>query len=192
MIYGIYQIGFKPANKTPVKMLKTPDDFAASLVSYKGIKPLSNEITSALSQMERLKRKMETFKNVLSEQFSPTELSYQKFMTVATEVEKLFYQNVRSILNRLSTFDASEYDRLQSSGTSSFSPSVFEEKRKVYADYITFVKGSVSSNEEILLKVDKLLLEISKLDSFELAEIENMSAMKEMDALITQTKLYKQ
>jgi hypothetical protein len=43
-----------------------------------------------------------------------------------------------------------------------------------------------------LLKLDKLLLEISRLDSLEPGDIENMACMQEIDSLIKQTKYYKQ
>ncbi|MNN42780.1 hypothetical protein D3C81_1569860 [compost metagenome] len=61
----------------------------------------------------------------------------------------------------------------------------------MYSEYLTFIKSSLATNEEIMLKLDKLLLEISRLDSFEPGDIENMPCMQEIDSLIKQTKLYK-
>ncbi|MNC71454.1 hypothetical protein D3C75_1223780 [compost metagenome] len=50
--------------------------------------------------------------------------------------------------------------------------------------------GYLGANEEILLKLDQLLLEISLLDSTDYTAIEEMPCMKELSALIGQTKLY--
>jgi hypothetical protein len=130
--------------------------------------------------------------NVLNERFDTTELSYKKFASVTLEVEKLFYLNVRSILNRLNVFDESEFESIRSQKLTKFSRELLEEKTNVYNEYLSFVKNSLGTNEEILLKLDKLLLEISRLDSFEPGDIEKMPCMQEIDTLIKQTKFYKQ
>ena len=52
--------------------------------------------------------------------------------------------------------------------------------------------GYLEANEEIMLKLDKLLLEISLLGSTDYRDVEEMPCMKEIDMLIKQTKLYKQ
>ena len=41
------------------------------------------------------------------------------------------------------------------------------------------------------MKLDKLLLEISRLDSLEPGDIDDMPCMQEIDALIKQTQYYK-
>ena len=61
----------------------------------------------------------------------------------------------------------------------------------MYEEYITFVKDSVEDNEEILLKLDKVLLELSKFNSLDDGELENMNAMNEVDELISKINLYK-
>lgn len=130
--------------------------------------------------------------NIINQRFDEGELSHKKFSSVAYEVEKLFYLNVKSILNRLSVFDESEYLSVMNQRQSKFSREILEEKTKVYNEYLSFMKSSLSTNEEILLKLDKLIIEISRLDSFEPGDIDNMPCMQEIDSLIKQTKLYKQ
>ena len=66
-----------------------------------------------------------------------------------------------------------------------------EEKFKVYNEYIRFVKEATEDNEQILLKLDKLLLEISGLNCIESGELEQMAGMIEIDNLIKQAKYYK-
>jgi hypothetical protein len=61
----------------------------------------------------------------------------------------------------------------------------------IYNEYISFIKAATEENEQIILKLDKLLLEISKFNSIEDSEIGNLSGMQEIDELISQTKLYK-
>ncbi len=191
-LYGSYVILLKQPVVVPVKQLQTHEDYAEALASYRRVKVLEEDISLALEQMERIRKKKETLLGVLGQRFDPNELSYKKFSSVVHEVEKLFYLNVRSVLNRLNAFDESEFKRLSSRKAASFSQKLLEEKANVYNDYLTFVKSSVGTNEEILLKLDKLLLEISRLDSLEPGDIDDMPCMQEIDSLIKQTKLYRQ
>jgi hypothetical protein len=192
LLYGSYSILFKQPVVLPVKQIKTHEDYVEALTHYRRVKALEGDIALALEQLERIRKKKDTLMNVLIQRFDPTELSYKKFASVTEEVEKLFYLNVRSILNRLNVFDESEFESVMNKKSTPFSPELLQEKTNVYNEYLAFVKGSLGTNEEILLKLDKLLLEISRLDSFELGDIENMPCMQEIDSLIKQTKYYKQ
>jgi hypothetical protein len=192
LLYGSYVILFKQLVVLPVKQIKTHEDYVEAMTHYKRVKALEGDITLALEQLERIRKKKDTLMIVLNQRFDSTELSYKKFASVTLEVEKLFYLNVRSILNRLNVFDESEFESVMNKKSNPFSQELLQEKTIVYNEYLSFVKGSLGTNEEILLKLDKLLLEISRLDSFELGDIENMPCMQEIDALIKQTKYYKQ
>lgn len=192
LLYGSYVLLLKLPVVLPVKQIKTHEDYAEALTHYRRVKVLEGDITLALEQLERIKKKKDTLINVLNQRFDPNELSYKKFASVTQEVEKLFYLNVRSILYRLNVFDESEFESVMNKKSTPFSPELLREKSNVFNEYLTFVKGSLGTNEEILLKLDKLLLEISRLDSFELGDIENMPCMQEIDSLIKQTKYYKQ
>ena len=62
---------------------------------------------------------------------------------------------------------------------------------QIYQEHIEYVRGLVSMNEDILIKLDGLLLEISKLDDLDEQGLENMAAVREINDLIAQTKYYK-
>lgn len=192
LLYGSYVLLFKSTVVIPVKEIKTYEDYAEALTHYKRIKALGNDITLALEQLDRMKKKKDTMSNVLNQRFEPTELSYKKFASVTIEVEKLFYLNIRSILNRLTIFDEVEFEKTMSHKSTTLSQKLLQEKINIINEHISFMKNSLTSNEEILLKLDKLLLEISRLDSFEFGDIEKMPCMQEIDSLIKQTKYYKQ
>lgn len=192
LIYGIYVVLVKKPVFIPIKQIKTPEDYEDALRQYKGVKALETDIDLALHQMERMKKKQETLLVVLNQRFDQGGLSYQKFASITQEVYRLFYLNIRSVLNRLNVFDEAEFESVMRGKTTQFSPQVLQEKTKVYNEYLSFMKNSINANEEILLQLDKLLLEISRLDSFELGDIEKMPCMQEIDSLIKQTKYYKQ
>lgn len=192
LFYGSYVLLFKSPVVIPVKEIKIHDDYVEALFHYKRIRGLSNDISIGLEQLDRMKKKKDTLIHVLNQRFEPTELSYKKFTSVTTEVEKLFYLNIRSMLNRLTIFDEVEFEKAMNQKSSTISQKLQQEKINIVNDHISFMKSSLSSNEEILLKLDKMLLEISRLDSFELGDIENMPCMQEIDLLIKQIKYYKQ
>ncbi|WP_256941100.1 hypothetical protein [Bacillus sp. EAC] len=191
LLYGIHQIFFSSNDVKPIKVLKTSEDYVHALNRYQDSKVLKNDISFTLVQVDRMKKKKETLLTMLNDRFDPNELSYQKFTSVIIEVEKLFYLNLKNILNKISTFDESEYKNIINKEPTRFSTQLLQEKTNLYNEYVSFVKDSVNLNEGILLNLDKLLLEISRLDSFEIEEIEKMACMQEMDALIKQTKYYK-
>ncbi len=191
LTYGCYFLLFKAPAALPVKEIKTHDDYVEALSRFRRIKVLEEDIGLALRQLERMRKKKSTLLEVLKQRFDPEELSYKKFSSVIYEVEKLFYLNVRSILNRLNTFDASEFESVSGRKPSSLSPELLQARKNVYGEYLTFTKQSLGTNEEILLKLDQLMLEISRLDSLEPGDIDGMPCMQEIDTLIKQTQYYK-
>jgi hypothetical protein len=193
VLYGSYSLLFKPSMAPPVKEIKTHEDYIAALSQYRNVKVLKKDITLALEQLTRMEKKKNTLLDVLSQRFEQTELSFKKFMAVSYEVEKLFYLNIRGILNKLSVFDASEFTLFASQQRpAQFSEKLVQKKTALYHEYLAYVTGYLGANEEILLKLDQLLLEISLLDSTNYKDVEDMPCMKEIDELIKQTKFYKQ
>ncbi|MCM3626180.1 hypothetical protein M3194_02210 [Paenibacillus glycanilyticus] len=191
LTYGCYFLLFKGPAALPVKEIKTHDDYVVALTRFKGIKILEEDIGLALRQLERMRKKKNTLLEVLKQRFDPAELSYKKFSTVIREVEKLFYLNVRSILNRLHTFDPSEFESVSGRKPPPLPQELLQARKNVYGEYLSFTKQSLGTNEEILLKLDQLMLEISRLDSLEPGDIDSMLCMQEIDTLIKQTQYYK-
>ncbi|RED59259.1 hypothetical protein [Cohnella lupini] len=193
LLYGSYNVLLKPPVATPVKSLKTREDYITALSSYRKVKTLTKEISLGLDQLDRMEKKTITLSDVLSQRFDLTELSFRKFIHVINEVEKLFYLNIRGILNKLSVFDASEFSVIGSPQRHSQSDSpLFLEKTNLYREYLDHLIGYLDANEEILLKLDRLLLEISRLGNANYEDIAKMPCMIEIDSLIKQTKFYQQ
>ncbi|WP_346657645.1 hypothetical protein [Paenibacillus sp. YPG26] len=192
LFYGSYTLLFSQPAPLPVPQIKTHDDYVEAISHFRRVRPLLADINLTLEQMERIRKKKAMIFNVLAQRFDQEELSFKKFASVTNEVEKLFFLNIRSILNRLHVFDESEFERVMSQKGAKFSPELLKEKMHVYNDFLIFMQDSLETNEEIILKLDKLLLEISRLDSIDSGDIENMPCMQEIDSLIKQTKYYKQ
>jgi len=149
----------------------------------------ANDIRQNIDQAGRFRRKHNTIREILLQKFSAGEMSFQKFNGVLQEVEQVVYMNMRSILNKISAFDMADYQAMRRQGTPN-SPQA-QAKMDIYNDYISFVKSATHANEDILLKMDKMLLEISRYNSLEGGDVQNLPAVVEMDQMIKNASLYR-
>jgi len=192
LIYGNYRLLSEPESVTPTHKIVTVEDYAEKLNDHRDLKTFEQTIDLLLDQIERLQNKNKIIRDILLQIFSASEMSYKKFDGVIAEVEKIFFMNIRSILNKMNAFDEDDYNFIRKKRDSGdFSEQFMKEKIEVYNEYITFVKAAAENNEQILLKLDKLLLEISSLNSVESGQLEQMAGMIEIDNLIKQTTNYK-
>jgi len=192
LIYGNYKILTRPEKDTQTNKIWTVEDYIEALNIHRGLKSFEKTVDLLLDQIERLQKKNKTIRDVLLQIFSASEMSYKKFDAVISEVDKIFFMNIRSILNKLDAFDEKDYNSVRKNyEEGAISRQLYEEKFKVIDEYINFVKAATEDNEQILLKLDKLLLEISGLNSVESGQLEKMDGMIEIDNLIKQAKYYK-
>lgn len=192
LIYGNYKLLTGPEKVIPTNKKWTVEDYIEALNIHRGLKTFEGTVDLLLDQIDRLQKKNKIIRDILLQIFSASEISYKKFDAVIAEVEKIFFMNIRSILNKLDAFDEDDYNFIRKKyETGAFSQRFMDEKFKVYDEYIIFVKAATEDNEQILLKLDKLLLEISGLNSVESGQLEQMAGMIEIDNLIKQAKYYK-
>lgn len=188
-----YKSYMKPKKKRTLMQLAKSANTLSSCIDVLRknlyIEPFTQDITQSLEQVERFNKKCETINDILLQKFSPNEMSYKKFAGVLVGVEKVVYINLRSILNKISAFDYEEYKQLDSLEWNN--DKLAKEKMDIYKEYITFVDEATRDNEEILLKLDRLLLEVTHYNSVEDGDIMDMSAITELDELIKNAKLYR-
>ena len=193
-IYGNYALLHDKQGEILLRQedIKTLDDCAVSISQAKGKPVFARNLETVTGQIKRFQKKKATIKDILLQKFSDTEMSYSSFQGTIMELEEVMRLNIKSMLNRISAFDDEEYDHIikQNNFPGSRSQSM-QSRLEIYNEYIRFVEQAVEDNEQIILKLDKLLLEISKFNSIESGEVSNMSAMKEIDELIQNAKWYK-
>ena len=146
-------------------------------------------IKKNIEQVRRFVRKRDMTRKLLEQKFSVKEISYEKFAGVLRDVEKVLQMNIGSILNKIYAFDVDEYE--QKPASSYQDEALRAEKQRIYHEYIDFVNGATKTNEDILLKLDKILLELSRYDSLEESDVQKLPAMMEMDELIRNANRYK-
>lgn len=148
------------------------------------------QLNTVLKQIGRMKSRLTTVAKILAEHFSAGEMSERKFTGTVTQVENVMILNVNRLIHRLSAFDEDEYAASINPYTAR-DDEITRKRRVIFAEYEKFVAQSVENNEEILLRVDRLILEMSKLSDFSEGSLNDMDAMRELDALISDTKWYK-
>lgn len=191
-IFGNYKLLIEKEKKIKSNEIKTSFDCIEALKDNKDKKTFSKDISILLEQIQRIEKKKEMITEILLQKFNNSEMSYSKFQGGIIEIEKLFYVNIKSVINKMNIFDEGDYLLVRKeSRQANLSEEFIKGKISIYNEYIYFIKDSIEDNEQILLKLDKLLLELSKFDSLEEGELENMEAMKEIDELISKIKLYK-
>ncbi|MDR2650169.1 MAG: hypothetical protein LBB94_10700 [Clostridiales bacterium] len=188
-LYGNYKILYAispPPAKIADRRFETLESCGILLTEYisREGKAFDSSLQSIKNQLERMLKKERTITDILLQKFQATELSFNKFQGQIEAVKKILRLNTRSVLNRLYAFDESEYEKpFHSSGRH------FEAKRALLNEYHDFLNQTIDYNEDILLKMDRLILELSKLNDPE--ELNNMDAFQEIDTLINNTKWYK-
>ncbi|MGL5677907.1 MAG: hypothetical protein ACRDDX_16025 [Cellulosilyticaceae bacterium] len=189
---GNYKLLQVPKGSVAKQQLKVKEDYVEAIMQNQHKKLFKEDLELLKEQIERLYKKKVNMEKFLNEKFNPEGMTYTKFKTVIAEIEEVFLINVKSILNKINVFDQEEYDYVISAQKKgSLSQSFIHTKLEIYNTYMTFVKDSVEDNELILLKMDQLLLELSKLNTLDDGELEAMRAMQEIDELIQKAKLYK-
>ena len=171
--------------------LSTLDGCADALALYvkNNVDTFAADLKTAIRQIERMKKKKQTIHDILLERFSDTEMSYAKFEGAVAGVENIMLLNTKSLLHRVMAFDEEEYEDALGSGAGG--GRLAEKRRAILREYTSFVSRSVEDNEEILLRLDELILEVSKLGDLHDGAVDNLPAMREIDALIGDTKWYK-
>lgn len=150
----------------------------------------SRKLEEVLEQIQKQQKKKGLIIDILHQKFSDAEMSYGKFTGIVESAEQIMCANIKSTLNKICAFDEDEYNEMKE-GRSNLRQSIATEKMAIYNEYISFVDKAVDGNDEILLRLDKLLLELSEFNSMRPEDLENMDAIRELDNLIRDAKWYK-
>jgi len=205
LVGNYYILTTRDVQKYSNKEVMTHEECLRAIKRQNLKRTFAKDIVMIEEQADRFAIKQRTINEILLQKFNSEGMSYAKFNRAILDLENLFYVNLRSILNKLEVFDEADYNTTKRGYSRfnslkgvnvvgdkrKFSKEFMDSKMKLYNEYIRFVSEAVEDNEEMLLKLDRLLLEISKFTSIEEGQLENMSEMKEIDDLITKTKLYK-
>ncbi len=201
--YGNYTLLFSEPKTQSVKFLKgtefsTSKEYIDALSDAKGKNVFDECIDNAIEQVYRMDDKDKALDSILEQFFEPQEITFTRFQNAIDSVKAIFFNNIKKMINRMMIFDYKDYKKLVQkihysrnvNGVGVNSKAVGDQL-KIYNEHISYVYGLVEMNENVLTKLDKLLLEISKLDDLDEQGLENIAAIQEINDLIAQTKYYK-
>jgi hypothetical protein len=182
VIYGNYRLFAEPERSIPT--IPTPDDYIEALNKHRGLKTFEETINLAIDQIVRLQRKNKKIMVIISQTFGDSEITCNKFIAAIAEMKNAFFMNIRSILNKLDTFD--EKDFIDPGGVSQ---QTIDARREVFNKYVNSIKADTEENEQILIMLDKLLLEITDITGRDSIQRDQMAKM--IDELTDQLKHYR-
>jgi len=190
-LYGNYKIIYAaapPPQKIADNRFETLESCNILLTEYinREGKVFNAPLQRMKEQLKRMLSKEQVITDILLQKFHATELSFMKYQGQINAVKKILCLNTRSVLNRLYAFDENEYEksiRMHPENRHS------EARRALLNEYADFLSHTVDYNEDILLKMDRLILELNKLNDPE--ELNNLDALHEIEELIANTKWYK-
>lgn len=189
---GNYKLLFQKEEVMNTEAIETVMDYIDVLERCMNKKTFVKSITTLLEQIEQIEKKIGRIHELLGQRFQTTEMSYTKFSEAIGNLSSVFYINLKSIINKINVFDQEDYNRVCKAMVMKESgQGIRQTKYAIYQEYIKFVEDSVEDNEQILLKLDLVLFELSKLGSLTDGELEHMTAIEEINELIEKIKFYK-
>lgn len=148
-------------------------------------KAFKKEMRMLSSQEERMENKMDSLDRALKDYFGDSVISYNKFAGTIEGVQQVYSENTQKILKRIDVFDEEGYNDIFRRHQE------YTDAIKLYQQHFDYVKERLDENEQILARLDKLLLEVNNLNDTK-TPIDQLPAMQEISELIDQTKLYRQ
>jgi len=179
VVYGNYRIFVEPERSIPTP--PTPDDYIVEFNRHIGRKTFEETSKLAIDQIMRLQKKNKKIMVIISQTFGDSEITCNKFIAAIAEMKNAFFMNDRSILNKLDPFD--EIDFIDPGG---FSQQTMDARSEVFNKYVNSIKADTEENEQILIMMDKLLLEITDITGRDSIQRDQMAKM--IDELTDQIK----
>lgn len=170
VIYGNYRLFAEPAESIqmpPEKLVQTPEDYIEALNRHFEIEIFKEDINQAINQVARLQKKNKTTRELLEQEFSPSRITLEKYLSGVAILNNAFYRNIQMIIIRLDSFDielADKKDDKHDSGEIGQENNSNKIRKEVLNKYVTSIKSAIEFNEQILLMLDEMLFEISNVD----------------------------
>ena len=152
-------------------------------------------IETLQNQLNRVNTYNSKFDQLLKLKFSEGSMSYAKFKGIMEQATDAIIKASLLFVSRVQLFDESGYidiKHLIETGAyhkDSIDDSVQNYKYDVYLDNYYSITNMLTTNEEILIKLEQLSMEISSMDANSL-DNENTQLIDDINTLIAETQYY--
>ena len=126
-------------------------------------------IEGIAARLSKFESKRDAVKKALSESFDSTEITYTKFNATVDTVEAVLIGNAGVLIGRLKVYGGGA----------------------PHSEFADFINNVIINCDDILLKMDRLLYELSVLSTQNKEDLANNSAIEELQKLIDSVKWYK-
>ncbi len=140
----------------------------------KNKKLFKENVKYIIGQTSRIDKKLKVLNEIINTRFRKGDITYNRLYGDIKEIDNIFYFNIMQIVHKLEACDENE-------------------KNKVYLLYKQAIEQGISDNEEILIKLDELIIEFSRLVRKENMDGEEgvPKAVQKIDELIQISRCYK-
>lgn len=146
------------------------------------------DIRSIISIISRIRNKQTYLALALGDKFDPNSLSHAKFESVIDNAEKSYNQLIASLLTRLESFDLKDFNAaLNNKGLDA---NTLKERTLIFQQHLREIKKVIKGGESLLVKLDQLVIEITKLSESETSFIET-DGIVDLDNAIQTVQQYK-
>ncbi len=172
------------------------------LAQYKSIKGLENYSEQAVKQFEKIQKKFNSLKRLLSEKYDVKELTYARYFGTAEQVYLSTLDNLTDIMNTLESVSSIDLNYLNERFECLNSLEVLEEadkreietlnkRRELRKQQLEKINELLTLNEEAMTQIDLSLAAISEAKTkLGRASMDMETARQELQELIRRTKKY--
>jgi len=157
---------FLTVNEKDIKALPACAAALKAIAAQTGNDAYEDSLIALAGQIEKFESKRNKVNNTLSELFDNTEITYIKFKTTIDSVEDVITNKIKLLISKMRIIETESFAR-------------------------ACIGETISDCDEILLKMDRLLVELSELSAANAGELKHSCAIKELQGLIDSVKWYK-
>lgn len=151
---------------------------------------------AGMASLDSAERKSAGFHAVLDNKFQPGSLTWEKFAVAASSAQEAVLRNCAALANAIQVFDHADYRRLEQARRRSSFRSDYrldatqQEQYRILQVKLGEMQAITNASEKILLELDKLTIELEKLDDAG-SSAQSDQLIEEIRNLSAETKYYK-
>ena len=171
-------------------------DIQSVLKSYSHASTVGSRARSAMAQVTSASEKRRNLETIIDGKFGKTSLTFTKFMSAVDVAYDVLVRNCTTVANRIQSFDLQDYRSLERSqmtskwkGSTSLASTAQIQRLDLMKANISEMDAIISSNEGLLLEMDKLSVSLMNVGQHE-AEHKTTGILEELQTLTEQARLY--
>jgi len=187
---AIMKTGKKPpAPPSPVTIRDCKQAITLYLRENSSTPFFRERLTGIARRLDTFEQRYKNAEEIITRRFETTELSYTKFAAPVVALQDYIIKLADSLVTRMNIFNEEEYEGKIGAFANAGRADEAEGYKAIEQEYQAFATQTLAALDDAILKLDRLVLEISKLSE---ADIEKaLSIMHDLEEAIGDIKYYK-